>query len=479
MPSPPPKWRNTPPQPSTLDTSTTRARPQTWPGSLYPPQPKTQGPDLSRLDPIFCATSIPPGREAPAMSDTTTTTAPTRFQCRHIFTDGHRCGSPCLRNEQLCYFHHTTRRPPAPSPHPRRRRAAFDLPLLEDRSAVQAALNQILGRLAANTLDPRRAGLLLYGLQIAGANLPQTARQPSAPRSTPSWRQARSLNAPAPRPELTVEEITSDPALGTLAPPAPLETPARKQSIADFIIEDLRRTQERKAAEAAEAAKLAPDTQETPAPSQEEPAPNPPAILPTLQGAAEPPQPQPQPSKRSRLAAPPASRLVNLRFVPLLVGREDNARLPGIRVQPPRDVTLPVELVSTPTLAELLAVRRFRRNAVRRRRCHSVCARSTVRRQLAPTAGTWLHLHLTRRVRAARPNNLAAAVNLLTGSLRRVAVIPHIPKDPDNQHQKTDQHSSQHRLTSRAPGPVSARNASSAVPAAAFQHTIAPSRSSR
>ena len=32
-------------------------------------------------------------------------TQPRRFQCRHIFTDGHRCGSPCLRGEEFCFYH--------------------------------------------------------------------------------------------------------------------------------------------------------------------------------------------------------------------------------------------------------------------------------------------------------------------------------------------------------------------------------------
>src|ERR1700730_8899856 len=101
-----------------------------------------------------------------------------RYQCRHIFTGGHRCGSPALltetpqpdrTHEDFCYYHHTTRRPS--------RRATnlddsgkapdltcFDLPLPEDRGAIQTAIGQVLLRLAANTLDPRRAGLLLYGL---------------------------------------------------------------------------------------------------------------------------------------------------------------------------------------------------------------------------------------------------------------------------------------------------------------------------
>ena len=31
----------------------------------------------------------------------TETEAPKRYQCRHIFTDGRRCGSPALRNQLL------------------------------------------------------------------------------------------------------------------------------------------------------------------------------------------------------------------------------------------------------------------------------------------------------------------------------------------------------------------------------------------
>ena len=34
-----------------------------------------------------------------------------RHQCRHIFTDGHRCGSVSLRNEAFCYYHHNFRQP--------------------------------------------------------------------------------------------------------------------------------------------------------------------------------------------------------------------------------------------------------------------------------------------------------------------------------------------------------------------------------
>jgi len=31
--------------------------------------------------------------------------------CHHLFPDQHRCGSPALRNEPFCYFHHPERKP--------------------------------------------------------------------------------------------------------------------------------------------------------------------------------------------------------------------------------------------------------------------------------------------------------------------------------------------------------------------------------
>jgi len=67
------------------------------------------------------------------------------FQCRHILADGHRCGSKCLRGEQFCYYHHTTRRPApkhgscTPQPEMPDTMSRFDLPLPEDRSAIQAS----------------------------------------------------------------------------------------------------------------------------------------------------------------------------------------------------------------------------------------------------------------------------------------------------------------------------------------------------
>ena len=135
-------------------------------------------------------------------------TVKTRYQCRHIFTAGRRCQSPSLRGQDLCYFHQTTRpdrRPPAHT-HPE----AFTLPMPEDRAAIQLALGQIIARIAAGTLNARRAGLLLYALQIASLNLPKATESD---------------------PDTQVEEITEDPDLGPLAPKAEYKTPNEEEPL--------------------------------------------------------------------------------------------------------------------------------------------------------------------------------------------------------------------------------------------------------
>jgi hypothetical protein len=169
----------------------------------------------------------------------------TRFQCRHIFTDGHRCGSICLRKEIFCYYHHTAR-PPVQHLNQRRQlqsdyeaaQSAFILPDPEDRSAIQAAIGIVLRRIALNGVDPRRAGLLLYGLQIATQNLPKAAPLPA-------------LRKPA-HALATVEETVLDPEFGILAPPAEFRAPKfahttkskvkrskhKCRSFAEFVMDD-------------------------------------------------------------------------------------------------------------------------------------------------------------------------------------------------------------------------------------------------
>ena len=85
-------------------------------------------------------------------------------ECRHIKTSGGKCGSPALRGQSFCYFHSRLKQRAA-EPEP-----TFILPNLEDRGAVQLAINEVVKALAAHKLNAKRAGLLLYALQIASAN---------------------------------------------------------------------------------------------------------------------------------------------------------------------------------------------------------------------------------------------------------------------------------------------------------------------
>jgi hypothetical protein len=162
-----------------------------------------------------------------------TNEAPKQYQCRHIFTDGHRCASPCLRQQEFCYYHHTARKPIANPRQRRSRRSTFDLPLPEDRSAIQASIGEVLQRIASNDIDPRRAGLLLYGLQIASLNLPKA--QPS--KSTPEPQTGAQ----------TVEEIIIDPALGILAPRTEVGKAQERKSSVRLLIEKMERESQQRA----------------------------------------------------------------------------------------------------------------------------------------------------------------------------------------------------------------------------------------
>jgi hypothetical protein len=150
-------------------------------------------------------------------------------QCRHVRTNSDRCHAAAIKGSHWCYYHtrlhqqqevarrrlEASRQPrltnglfaptgeapegiadhgyPAPSgtssSRPERRGAErsavltnaevpwdtaeaipLELPPVEDSASIQLALIQVLQALATNQLDPRRAGLLLYGLQVASAN---------------------------------------------------------------------------------------------------------------------------------------------------------------------------------------------------------------------------------------------------------------------------------------------------------------------
>ena len=89
------------------------------------------------------------------------------IECRHLFPSGKKCASPALTAHDFCYFHHNQRhqKPPRKSGQPST--VAHRLPQLEDSDTILTALSDVILALAANRIDPRRAQILLYGLQVA------------------------------------------------------------------------------------------------------------------------------------------------------------------------------------------------------------------------------------------------------------------------------------------------------------------------
>jgi hypothetical protein len=99
-------------------------------------------------------------------------------QCQYIKTNGIRCGSPALRHQKLCYYHDRAR----PVIHDRSGAAQypaapFFMPLLEDINSIQRALSAICDHLLHRRLDPQKAGVLLYAIQLASSNLAKKTRK--------------------------------------------------------------------------------------------------------------------------------------------------------------------------------------------------------------------------------------------------------------------------------------------------------------
>ncbi len=95
------------------------------------------------------------------------------MECRHIKSNGCKCEAAALRGMPYCYFHvrlHRTLRnhkAESASASAALPNAVLDLPAVEDRTAIQLALTQVLQGMGSRRIDPRFGTQLLYGLQIA------------------------------------------------------------------------------------------------------------------------------------------------------------------------------------------------------------------------------------------------------------------------------------------------------------------------
>jgi hypothetical protein len=101
-------------------------------------------------------------------------------RCQHLKVNGTQCGSPALRRNRFCYFHKLHHEESIElnldrlKSARRNRRATIELPVLEDANSIQVSLMQIMRLIIAGQIDGKTAGLLLYALQTASANLQST-----------------------------------------------------------------------------------------------------------------------------------------------------------------------------------------------------------------------------------------------------------------------------------------------------------------
>jgi hypothetical protein len=86
-------------------------------------------------------------------------------RCRWVRQDGTTCGSPQIRKHIYCYAHKQMMEA---------RALALRLPAPEDANAIQISLMRVQKALIDDTISAKKAGLLLYSLQLALTNVGQT-----------------------------------------------------------------------------------------------------------------------------------------------------------------------------------------------------------------------------------------------------------------------------------------------------------------
>ena len=124
--------------------------------------------------------------------------------CRHIRANGTRCRSIALARTTRCYWHrdlyqrHRALQLPDSIPEAHRNLdllksdplmaqyygvdlhgpIEFNFPPLEDRESIQVSLSMVLNALGRNRLEPKRAGAMLYTLQVASTNAARLQPEP-------------------------------------------------------------------------------------------------------------------------------------------------------------------------------------------------------------------------------------------------------------------------------------------------------------
>jgi hypothetical protein len=92
--------------------------------------------------------------------------------CQQIKLDGEPCRCAALRGKKFCYYHLHSGPPPKDVSNPGViPQVQFHLPLLDDATSIQATISLVCEHLLHRRLEPKKAGILLYAMQVASSNL--------------------------------------------------------------------------------------------------------------------------------------------------------------------------------------------------------------------------------------------------------------------------------------------------------------------
>ena len=96
-------------------------------------------------------------------------------RCEKVREDGTVCGSPQMKGYRYCYAHERMLQMQSQK---------LDLPSQEDANGIQMAIMRVQKALIDDEISEKKAGLLLYSLQMASSNLKHTTFASSGEKAT-------------------------------------------------------------------------------------------------------------------------------------------------------------------------------------------------------------------------------------------------------------------------------------------------------
>lgn len=102
-------------------------------------------------------------------------------RCQHIKTNGTQCASPALRDDKFCHYHQECRPERVEIKGADGKTCKILVPLFEDGNSIQTMVRQVAVLLLQDKIDSKKAGQVLYALQIASSNLKRMEEEKPRP----------------------------------------------------------------------------------------------------------------------------------------------------------------------------------------------------------------------------------------------------------------------------------------------------------